>query len=142
MALRERNGHRDLSYSLWHRTAAAPSSAYSDVDGLEYCPTCFAPLMIVSTTIDVGQEMKSYAPELGLAKQATHDGKTLPLVMVAYGLAHAPRCRCIDDKACEVVSIRWRGLYPTKTDWTSAGLDEWAAIIDGWHDEHRKSCPG
>jgi hypothetical protein len=76
--MRERIGERPLSYSRWHRTIASDNRMIHDaiqmidVDGLEYCRWCKAPLALIETAIYGGphSEQKSYEVMLELARVA------------------------------------------------------------------------
>lgn len=79
MSQTERRGDRDLTYSQWHRTASmrrflpfrdAHALAYVDVDCCEYCARCRAPLALIETARDVGQDHKTATVLMRLAELA------------------------------------------------------------------------
>lgn len=57
----ERHGTRDIAYSNWHRHACPDDITMQDIDWLEYCRTCRAPLVLIEAAQDVGQWYKPTA---------------------------------------------------------------------------------
>ena len=56
-------------FNSWHRYALGDAVTMIDIDGLEYCRKCRAPLAFLETAQDVGQEIKPVTVLRTLAAQ-------------------------------------------------------------------------
>jgi hypothetical protein len=90
MSRYERYNTRDLTFSRWHRYALADNVTAIDVDLLEYCQRCRAPLCGIEAARDVGQRDK---PTTVLAALAAAAG--IPGLCVLY--TPGPPCLCDED---------------------------------------------
>ncbi len=99
MSERERTGHRDLTYSAWHRTLD-PSLHYIDLDDVEFCAVCKKPLALIEVARDSGQ-WKPASVTWTLAKLAG-----LPAWCILYRV----------DEEGQIVSFRVRRLPETQFD--------------------------
>jgi hypothetical protein len=91
MSRYERSGVRDLTFSRWHRYALGDHVTAIDVDLLEYCQRCRAPLCLIESARDVGQADK---PTTVLAALSAVTG--IPALCVLYTPGPRP-CRCDED---------------------------------------------
>jgi len=121
VSLHERSGERDLTYSGWHRTLPARCSMM-DLDGLEFCAKCKAPLALIETAYNIGQ----FKPTTVTAKLAELAG--LPAYLIMY---------TTDNEQlgmCKVYRVK-PGSRTAAWNATPKMLGEW---ITGIHDNH--SC--
>ena len=123
MSRYERYGTRDLTFSQWHRSLPNHCTAI-DVDFLEYCQRCRAPLALIELARDVGQAFKPTTVLERLAERAGIRG-----YVVLYKLDPAAP-HGIGD--CRVGRI-----YPQKSALTSVTLDAVGAHIQRIHDDHQ-----
>lgn len=135
--VRERTGKRDLSYSHWHRGhwdgGPAKSSTYQDIDGLEYCKGCGAPLLLVETAIDNGRDrLKGHRPMLALAKLAD-----VPAVLVFYELGLGKWCEYDGESFITIAKVTVRYVHPERTAEHVMTPEEWAREIDQLHEDHQ-----
>ncbi len=132
----ELTGARDLTYSHWHRghQSEHPSAActYSDIDGLEYCSDCGAPLLLVETAIGDESTKKGHKPLFRLAERAD-----VPAVLVFYVLGDLRWCDRCQREFHSVDKLWVRDVWPIRTDTTAFTPDEWADDIERIHAEHQ-----
>lgn len=111
----EKYGKRDLTYSAWHRQQA-DHLTYIDLDGLEYCQQCRAPLALIETARDVGQPFKATIVMRKLAEQAR-----VPAALLFYTKAD-------DDRL--ISSFRFRLVSPQWGDERQLTPAEYVAWLD------------
>lgn len=100
-----------------------------DIDHVEMCLHCQAPLALIETALDIGQSIFSKKAHVTrrLAEMAS-----LPAYVVLYG----------KNEANEVVSIRYLMISPTKGTEFVVEPDEWAEMLYGFHHYHEQHwCP-
>lgn len=122
MSRYERYGTRDLTYSAWHRTLPDVVTMI-DIDGLEYCRRCRAPLALIETARDVGQSFKSTIVLRELACRAF-----IPAFLVLYH---------IGEESGGIDQFRWCQIWPQRTDLATATVAEWSHHLVALHDSHR-----
>lgn len=105
MSMHERTGHRDLTYSAWHRPASikqylsnyqAQHLTMIDIDWCEYCPRCSMPLAFVET--QHGDRPPKPAPVTEKVAQLVG----VPIWSVSY----------LTNAANQIVAFRRRILWP------------------------------
>src|SRR5205823_1287211 len=106
MSLHERLGHRDLTYSRWHRPDSigrflpsdeARQLTYIDLDAIEACDGCYEPLALLELARDIGQSHKATSIMARLAERAE-----IPAGLVFYAV----------DELGEIVRFRVRAAWP------------------------------
>lgn len=119
MSMEERTGHRDLTYSGWHRPSSihrytgyswAQQLGMIDIDDVEYCRKCNQPLALIETALDTGQAHKTGTVTANLA--------------IAAGIpAYAVLYRKTEDQDIDQFRLRrltpqpdpaWRTLTPAE----------------------------
>lgn len=123
MSRYERFGTRDLTFSSWHRSLPNSCTAI-DIDFLEYCQRCRAPLALIELARDVGQDFKATTVMERLAECAN-----VRAYLVLYELDEGEkygmgRCR---------VSRVW----PDRTPLKRHSLDAVGRLIVRIHEEHQ-----
>lgn len=139
----ERSGERPLSYSRWHRTVGMPNERIADVvrmvdvDGLEWCRWCYAPLALIETASDaLDRRNKSTSVLVKLARAAG-----IPAYVLLY---------TVDDDAERAGDwgrvfrqFRVRQIYPADTGgyvvYTPAQVAD--LLIDIHLGDHAARCP-
>jgi hypothetical protein len=118
-----------------------------DVDGLDYCPRCYAPVLLVEAARDVGQAKATYALE-GLARALSN---IVPAICVMWTPTtdcspDPPHCNCQRDRRrypdCDhgMASARVRRIHPDPTEFVVMSPAELAAYIDGQHRFHEMAA--
>lgn|GEM_PF-2785984 len=138
---------RDRAYSNWHRYACADSATMIDIDGLEYCERCRAPLLLVEAARDAGQEK----PTLVLEKLA--EAAKIPAICLLWTpQPHwnplPPHCECQRRRqrqpvpGCDhgIASFRWRKVWPERTEWQICTPEQMARWINGVHQRHTETA--
>lgn len=128
MSRHERYGSRSLTYSRWHR-ALPDHVTMIDVDGLEYCRRCRAPLAVVETARDVGQAVKPAIVLRSLAKAAG-----IPAYVFLYTVDEAAELR--EDWPAAITSFRVKRVHPNETDYQRFDPDEVAKRLAALHEQH------
>ena len=123
MARQEKFGHRDLTFSNWHRTLSDDATCI-DIDFCEYCRRCRAPLALIEIARDVGQDFK---PTTVLSKLANQAG--IPGYLVLYVL---------DPNAEHSIGpCRFQQVAPTRTEIVKTTIDAIGRRIEKIHSDHR-----
>ena len=146
MSRHERWGHRDRTYSNWHRYACGDSSVMIDVDGLDYCRRCRMPLLLVEAARDTGH------PKATIVLETLACKANVPLICILWTPSETwredpPHCPCQANKRvnreCEhgIGAIRVRHVYPDPTEFEVIQPAELAELIDRIHLKHERSCP-
>lgn len=126
MSRDERYGTRDLTFSKWHRYALPDRATCIDLDFLEYCQRCRAPLALIETARDVGQPFKPTIVMKRLAATAT-----VPAYLILYKL---------DPNAEWGIShMRVAQVYPGQSELRKVSPEELGALITSVHDQHQCS---
>ena len=99
----ERYGHRDLTFSRWHRTLGDHVTCI-DMDFLEYCRRCRQPLAFIETARDVGQGFKPTTVQKKTAEQAN---------VPAYCVLYKPQD--VENEHAGIASARGSRVFPTST---------------------------
>ena len=122
MSRYERYGTRDLTFSQWHRTLSYRCTAI-DLDFLEYCQQCRAPLALIELARDVGQANK---PTVVLARLA--EKSDVPAYLILYALdPNAPH---------GIGDCRIRRVHPDGTPLAQVSIDAVGRFIERIHDSH------
>ena len=117
-------------FNNWHRYALGDVVTMIDIDGLEYCRKCRAPLAFLETAEDRGQEIK---PVTVLRTLATQTG--IPAYVILFTVDEAARAR--ENWADSCTGFRVRRLHPLpETDWLAMDPDHMAAFLTGLHMAH------
>lgn len=126
----ERDFFRDHSYSLWHRSIEPEDSnqlPYVDIDAVEFCPRCLAPLALMELAMDVGQRFKPVGVTVQLAKRAH-----VPAYLVFYKT----------NSGGQIVSFRARQVWPPAREWwifSPSAYADWLRVLRAVHDcPHRR----
>jgi hypothetical protein len=135
----ERHGTRDLTYSNWHRQRCPDRATMIDVDGLEYCRRCRAPLALIETAQDVGQAFKPVTALEQLSLAAN-----VPAFCVLY-VTDGVRCetdrrgRCRNGRCSHgISSFRVRRIRPNPTDFEVWSPIAFADYLTRVHDAHEE----
>lgn len=138
MSRYERTGKRDLTFSHWHRMALPDATTAIDVDLLEYCRECHAPLCLIEATRE-GDHPKPTIVTRELARAAG-----IPALLVRY--TPGPRCRCVKDYRAPgcvhgIAGFRVRSIWPPGGDLEHWRTWELAAHLETFHDSmHALAC--
>lgn len=128
MSRYERTGKRSLAYSQWHRTLPH-SVTMIDVDGLEYCQRCRAPLAVIETARDVGQAVKPATVLRRLAKAAN-----VPAYVLLYTVDEGAEQR--EDWVNCIRSFRARRAHPDETEYRQMTPLQMAQLLVRIHTQH------
>ena len=120
MSRQERFGTRDLTYSAWHRRLE-DDLTYIDVDGLEYCRRCRAPLALIELARDVGQGFKATPV---IRQLATRSG--VPAYLVFYK----------PNGEQDIERFRVAQLWPIYTDTIIMSPDKYASFLRSLRSRH------
>jgi hypothetical protein len=123
MSRQERYGTRDLTFSGWHRTLPDYCTTI-DIDFLEYCKICRAPLGLIEIARDVGQAYKPTTVMEQLAKKAG-----VQAYLILYKLEENGIGTC-----------RMAQIYPNKTRLFTMTPEEVADTIRGIHSVCTQCC--
>lgn len=126
MSRQERTGLRDLSFSRWHRSLPNRCSAL-DIDLVEYCGICSAPLALIETTAGVG-----FKPTTVLRALAARAG--LPAYLVQVHIDEAAQI----GSPGRILSCRLEQVYPSRSVLANE-LANVADLITALHDDHARS---
>lgn len=147
MSEHERHEKRDRGFSNWHRYACAKEAKAIDIDLLEYCQRCRAPLLIIESARDALSEPKST-----IVIQRVAEIMGIPAILVLWTPSAAwreeyPHCSCQQEKrvipGCDhgIGLIRWRfiraDLHPRTAAFKKCSPAEFADRIDRLHQRHR-----
>ena len=113
MSREERYGTRDLTYSRWHRALPDDDLTMIDLDILEYCRRCAAPLLLGELAQDVGQGFKATTVLKALTAEMRNGVK-------AYLIFYKP------DGNGGIERFRVREVYPCQGREAILKPDEWA----------------
>lgn len=126
MALRERFGERDLTYSRWHRSLD-PRLHFIDIDSVEYCHRCKQPLVLIELAKDIGQRNKATTVLQRLAAMAN-----LPAYLVFYLAA---------EDGSGVVRLRVRQVWPAYGEEVMMTPEEYERWLWGFRLAHTCGTP-
>lgn len=126
MSRQERTGVRDLSFSKWHRTLPDFCTCI-DLDFLEYCQKCRAPLALIEIASGHHGMIK---PTTVLRKLAEHANIRAYLVLYDLDIS-APHG--INE------NVRVQRILPDKSAMRHMLLDEFGDCIQSIHRAHK--CP-
>ena len=123
----EKYGYRDLTYSKWHRPKSGwlkHDITYIDLDACEYCHSCYEPLALIETAMDVDQSEKSVIVTRRLAEKAN-----LPAYLVFYRIS-APG---------NIDRFRVRQIFPRSDKEIELMMtpQEYALFLTSIHDTHQ-----
>ena len=124
MSREERTGVRDLTLSAWHRSLPDLCTCI-DLDFLEYCNKCRAPLALIETARGHHNQIK---PTTVLKALAEHAG--LRAYLVLYD---------IDETAPYRISpnVRVQRIAPNKSELRVMPLAEFGRCIESVHRAHQ-----
>lgn len=118
----ERFGERDLTFSQWHRTLPNRCTCI-DIDFLEYCQRCRAPLALIEIARDVGQPHKSTVVMQKLAEAAG---------IVAYVVIYTKDSTSVGGiGACRIAEVA-----PNRSTLTPVSSATVGQLIEDIHDSH------
>lgn len=136
MSQEERTGHRDLTYSRWHRQQSvkrylgverAAKLSMIDIDDVEYCWACKEPLLIIETACANGVKCKT-----ALVSEAVARRSQLPAAIVLY---------TVDPSGEDIASFHVRRLQPqADKDWEVMNPSQYAEWLWSFREEHDRSC--
>lgn len=125
MSRYERFGQRDLTFSLWHRSLPNRCTCI-DIDFLEYCQRCRAPLALIEIAREVGQENK---PTLVMQRLAEAAG------IVAYVVIYTVDGTQLDS----IGNCRVAKVAPERGEFFNMRPAQVGELITKIHDDH--DCP-
>lgn len=119
-------------FNNWHRYALDDDATMIDIDALEYCRRCRAPLAFMETAQDVGQAIKPVTVLRALANITK-----VETYVVLFSVDEAARARKDWVHAC--TSFRVRRVYPEpETGWAVMDPASMTSFISGLR--HRHQC--
>lgn len=145
----ERTGHRDLTYSRWHRpdrlsrfvgARAADACGMVDVDSLEYCRPCGEPLALVETARQTYPKDANATVKLG-------QKAGLAVYSLAFEVDDTIEQRCADCGHIvvhgDISLFRVRQLWPIPIIKTVETLTPylWAVHLVTMREDHWRTCP-
>ncbi len=129
----EKYGSRDLTFSQWHRTLSDACTAI-DLDFIEYCNSCKAPLALIETARDVGQ----YKPTTILKGVAERTGVKAYLILwqkqVSLDLLDCPACGGSGKiQRSQIGQSRVKRIHPNGVAIESYSPEQLAAFMEAIH---------
>ena len=117
-------------FNNWHRYALGDAVTMIDIDGLEYCRRCRAPLAFLETAQDIGQEVKPVTVLRTLAGQTD-----IPAYVILFTVDEAARAE--ENWAASCPGFRVRRLHPPpETGWLVMDPDHMATFLTDLHEAH------
>lgn len=121
MSRYERTGQRDLTFSAWHRTLPHHCTAI-DLDFLEYCQRCRAPLALIEIATGHHHRRK---PTTVLRRLAQEAGVRAYLIL--YDVA---------ETESGMENLRVARVEPDPCEPVSVTVEQVAGLVCRLHDEH------
>lgn len=148
MSTAERYGHRDLTYSNWHRvdqiatllggsSLAAYQLGQIDIDGVEYCLLCRKVLALVEAARDVGQD-KNFR----VTREAALMAGVRAWVVLYTPAEPARTCGSCGSPVApwpDIARFRVKAVAPTVEPYEVLSPDEWARRLVQLRIDHRAS---